>query len=126
MKTRILTVALLFSALVHQPSIADDSHLVVKPDKCVALRRGQICYQRVRLEFRSLVQGGYCLLASDQSAPLKCWTGVTQGKHFYQLASDSAIQFTLVDSANKTLAETQVSIAWVYKKSRKRSTWRLF
>ncbi len=126
MKTLIALVVFFTSFLMHKSSLADETLLTVKPEKCVALRKGQVCYQRLRLQFKTPLNGDYCLLASDQATPLRCWRAVSQGRHDYQLASDSAIEFTLTNSDNEPLTKAQVTIAWVYKKSRTRSKWRLF
>lgn len=113
-------------ASFQQNALAEQGLLSAKPNKCVALRKGQVCYQRIRLQFKSMAQGDYCLLADRELTPLRCWTRVSEGKYEYQLASDSEVKFHLLDSASNTVASTQVTVAWVYKKSRKRSTWRLF
>ena len=102
------------------------AELSVTPDKCVALRKGQVCYQKLRFQFSAGTKGNYCLIASNQSEPLHCWYTVADGKFTHQHASDAAVDFALVNAQRTTLATTAVSIAWVYKKSRKRSRWRLF
>lgn len=126
MKTLIALVMFFTASLMHKALVAEETLLTVKPDKCVALRKGQVCYQRLRLQFVTPHSGDYCLLASDKITPLRCWRAVNKGRHDYELSSDSAIEFTLTDSNNVPLSKAQVTIAWVYKKSRKRSTWRLF
>ena len=105
---------------------AELAQLSVTPDKCVALRKGQTCYQKLRFQFSATNKGNYCLIASNQSKPLHCWNTAAAGKFVHQHASDSAVDFALINEQRSTLATTAVSIAWVYKKSRKRSRWRLF
>lgn len=97
-----------------------------KPNKCVALRKGQVCYQRVLLRFKSPVKGDYCLHAGNNDKPVQCWSNVNAGKYRYELESSENVNFTLHDSAGR-VAVAVVTIAWVYKNSsRRRTSWRIF
>ena len=117
---------------------AQTPELTVKPDKCVSLRKGQVCYQRINISWDTDKSGHYCILASDQKSPVKCWDNSSAGKLSYSLESTESIKFDLIDKSkadnnNKLLtldqliATATVTIAWVYNtKSRNRTTWRLF
>lgn len=98
----------------------------VRPNQCVALRKGQVCYQRVLLHFKAPSTGDFCLHVEDNDEPVHCWTGVAAGRYRYELESSENVNFTLHDHTGR-VAEAEVTIAWVYKSSgRRRTSWRIF
>lgn len=128
----------IFSPVLANTASADGTELIAKPDKCVSLRRGQRCYQRINLKWSADINGRYCIMASDRPTPLKCWSNSTAGKIIYSLTSTENIDFQLISTPEKTdnsinnhanavLSTATVTISWVYNtKSRNRNTWRLF
>ena len=138
MKGSSLLVAALICIGSASVTHAQSQELTVKPDKCVSLRKGQVCYQRINISWDTDITGHYCILASGQESPLKCWNNKSTGKLSYTLESTESVKFDLVnksvsDENNKLLtldqliATATVTIAWVYNtKSRSRTTWRLF
>lgn len=138
MKSSSLVVAVVIAIGSASMTNAQTRELTVKPDKCVSLRKGQVCYQRINISWDTDTTGHYCILASDQESPLKCWNNKSRGKLSYSLESTESVKFDLVnksgtDQSNKLLtldqliATATVTIAWVYNtKSRSRTTWRLF
>ncbi len=119
------TVVAVLTILGFSPVLAEDAVLTITPEKCVALRKGQVCYQKLRLRFSVSDKGNYCLFAGGQSRPLKCFNDVDKGELIYQFASEQAMLFNL-QSESTTIASGQVTVAWVYQKTRKRYRWRLF
>lgn len=107
------------------PSGHTDTLFTVKPNKCVAMNKGQVCYQKLRFQF-SAPTGNYCLISKTQSVPLKCWRATTDGQFIHPFQSSTDIEYQLVDENSQTIATTSVIVSWVYKKSRKRNRWRLF
>jgi hypothetical protein len=105
---------------------ANEPVLSITPDKCVALRKGQTCYQTLNVNFIASENGDYCLRISNQTTPLQCWQGVSSLNYQYRLASKSDVEFEIIDEQQSIVASSSVTIAWVYKKSRARSRWRLF
>lgn len=99
--------------------------LSVKPNKCVAMNKGQLCYQKLRFRFTAPT-GNYCLFSGSQRTPLKCWKASRSGQFIHPFESDTDVDYRLVNEESKTVANTSVVVAWVYKKSRKRNRWRLF
>ncbi len=119
----------LLAVLMCKPLIADDIDLTATPDKCVAMRKGQICYQHVTVKWQGLGAGRYCLMLDKQVTALHCWDNNNSGTVQYPFESAENLHFTLVaaDLPSVALARTSVIVAWVYNsKSRRRSTWRLF
>jgi len=107
-------------------SHAQESALNVTPTKCVALRKGQVCYQSLRIRYSSPARGDFCLLISAQQEPLKCWLNIDEIDYRYRFASKNAVEFQLVDLERRQLASAQFQVAWVYKQSRVRNRWRIF
>lgn len=138
MRSSSLLVTLLMGLCCSSVTHAQSDALTVKPDKCVSLRKGQVCYQRINISWDTDKKGHYCILASDQKSPIRCWNNKSNGKLSYSLESTENIKFDLItkqpETDNKNLltldqliATATVTIAWVYNtKSRNRTTWRLF
>lgn len=102
--------------------------LLPKPNRCVALHQGQVCYQNIVLSWHADHASEYCLYQQQAEQPLHCWQAVSSGQYLYAFASDSSVQLTLMDTQTKAVvAETVVDVAWVYKANTRRQThWRLF
>ena len=139
-RSRQLSVRLLFSACAffllfpNNPVQAADTvlpqlaQLQPKPNRCVALHQGQVCYQNIVLSWYVGQPGDFCLYQQQAEQPLHCWQAVSSGEYLYAFASESPVQLQLVNTQNKTVvAETLVEVAWVYKTNTRRKThWRLF
>lgn len=103
------------------------ANLQLKPGRCVALHQGQVCYQRVQLQWRAQV-GNYCLYQKGAGHPLHCWQNVDAGDYVYAFASDTSVQLQLIDTQTQAIvAQAELEVAWVYKANTRRKTqWRLF
>lgn len=99
-----------------------------KPNRCVALHQGQVCYQDIVLSWQVDQASEYCLYQQHAEQPLHCWQSVSSGQYSYAFASDSSVKLQLVNAQTKSVvAETLVEVAWVYKANTRRKThWRLF
>lgn len=123
----IAALPMIAAAGIKQSAADDNVALSVQPKKCVALRKGQKCYQKVKITFRAPGRGDYCLHISSREAPLACWQKVGEGYLDYVFNSDSSVQFLLYKDTDKLISESQFTVAWVYNnRSRRRSNWRLF
>lgn len=107
---------------------AQNAQLHPKPNRCVALHQGQVCFQDILLSWQVDQAGEYCLYQNHAEHPLHCWEGLSASQYRYAFASDSSIKLQLVKMPAKTLiAEAIVEVAWVYKANTRRKThWRLF
>lgn len=103
------------------------ANLQLKPGRCVALHQGQVCYQRVQLQWRAQA-GNYCLYQKGAGHPLHCWQNVDAGDYIYAFASDTSVQLQLIDTQTQAIvAQAELEVAWVYKANTRRKTqWRLF
>lgn len=104
------------------------TQLQSKPNRCVALHQGQVCYQNVQLLWRAAQASDYCIYQQQAEAPLHCWKSAIEGEYFYAFASETPVQLQLVNVRTKaSVAETTIEVAWVYKSSSRRKThWRIF
>lgn len=115
-------------ALHADTASAQTAQLQLKPNRCVALHQGQVCYQTVQIFLNAHHPGNYCLYRQGDTMPVYCWQSVASGQHQYEFASDGAVQLQLINMQTKTLIATAtLDVAWVYKANTRRKThWRLF
>ena len=100
-----------------------------RPDTCVALHKGQICYRRIRLDWSTLdADARYCLLRDGSDTPLTCWRGNTRHGYTHDYASASEERYLLVRGDDRQrIADVTVHTAWVYRTNRRNASgWRLF
>jgi len=102
--------------------------LEVTPPRCVALHQGQICYQSAQLAWQAPQAGRYCLFISNDAQALKCWEHQDIGNFTFDFQSPHTLTFRLRNMhTHQDLVQTQLSVAWVYgKEKRRRTSWRLF
>ncbi len=104
------------------------SALKIVPQRCVALREGQICYQNIVISWSTKISGHYCIYTAKTKESLKCWDNKKQGSFETDFQSTQTTQFILKDK-NKQIevAKGEIIVAWVYgNKKRRRTSWRLF
>jgi len=102
--------------------------LEVTPPRCVALHQGQICYQSAQLAWQAPQAGRFCLFISNDAQALKCWEQKNTGNFTFDFQSPHTLTFRLRNMhTHQDLVQTQLSVAWVYgKEKRRRTSWRLF
>lgn len=100
----------------------------VSPEQCVALNKGQVCYQTVTLEWEASTVADYCVHSSQYIEPLACWQNQREGLLTREIASQDSVVFSLNKTpSNEKLADVTMRVAWVYEqKRRKIIAWRLF
>lgn len=99
--------------------------LQLSPEKCVSLRQGQTCYLDIELNWSAKVAGRYCIFASTLQQPLRCWDASQKGQLITEFASNENTWFYL-KKEQETLAQVELKMAWVYKRKRSPSSWRVF
>jgi len=102
--------------------------LMVKPNKCISLRQGLICYQRVRFEWSLDEVGDYCLIEEAAQSPLTCWSQLRSGSYVTEFASRENRNYFLINKTDRQrVGNATLQVAWVYRtKQRSRGRWRLF
>lgn len=121
-------IAVVLLAITATPGFTNASELEARPAKCIALRKGQVCYQTITLRWQTELPGNYCLLSDDNLEPLMCWNNLDRGSIRYDFASKKSQQFHLIATdGDNPLVSANVVVAWVYKnRSAGRPRWRLF
>lgn len=114
------------------PSIASEHKqpitFTATPEQCVALHKGQVCYQDVLFQWQTPASGRFCLMLSQDQQPLTCWEGKALQQYKYSFESDSTTIFSLVSQDDlNAVAKVKVVVTWVYKAPKQSpSGWRLF
>ena len=109
-------------------SLNETNTLTVTPNRCVALRQGQVCYQKVTFSWQQPEMGNYCLVELSTLDNVKCWSQVKTGKVMLDFQSDKSTDFVLrKEGTEDDLALVNITVSWVYKSSRRpKSSWKLF
>jgi len=133
-----MTLKTLFFCLILLPALVsaqEDSFkratitiINVSPEQCVALNKGQVCYQTVTLKWEASTVADYCVHSSQDIEPLACWQNQHEGLLTREIASQDSVVFSLNKTpSNEKLADVTMRVAWVYEqKRRKIIAWRLF
>jgi hypothetical protein len=103
-------------------------HLTVTPERCVALRESQVCYQNIVLKWQTDNKGDFCLFVEGSNNFLRCWSNLDQGRFEMDFQSKKSRRFVLrTKNDSAKIADAEVIVAWVYgNKKRRRASWRLF
>lgn len=127
----IYAATLLWSIAFHNSSYGagkKDSILIATPNQCVALNRGQKCYQQVTLVWETIMIGDYCIYSKPHTNALRSWHGQNEGEMDLTVETAENIEFSLQKLTPAiTLASTTMRVAWVYRQKRQQiASWRLF
>lgn len=137
-KRTLRLATLLGTMLLWVPAAqAKDSHndgpapqLAAHPATCVALHKGQICYQWIELRWQNLPPGQFCLFQDEEPTALLCWRDRATGSHRHRYASATTERYSLRPMGGQDSLpqlEYVISTAWVYRTGRRSSSgWRLF
>lgn len=122
-----IATAVLVAIITSSSARAENARFSVTPNKCVALRKGQPCYQKTTLTWQASQPGHYCIYASLAPDALHCWSSAREGSLVFNLESASDVRFVLATKSSREVAHAEVVIAWVYSNASRRSrSWRLF
>ena len=102
--------------------------LTIKPQKCVALRQGSVCYQDLKINWHASASDNYCLFIKDNNKPLQCWHDAITGKTRIEFESNKSLTYIIKKQNEKeALSNATVEVKWVYRKKRELSKgWRMF
>lgn len=112
----------------HMHAAEPAAAFTVQPERCIALNRGQTCYQKLRFAWQTAAGARYCLHEDRVAAPLVCWNGNERSSYEHEFASDQDVLYALRrEGQTDNLAQVEVEVAWVYRSNRNGfSRWRLF
>lgn len=126
---RLWSVLCCAGVLMSWPAFGEEVvELSLKPQRCVALHQGQMCYQTVTVTWRAQVPDNYCVFQQGLDEPLRCWLAATQGELRHEFVSDTTLVIELrAEQDSARLAESRLEVAWVYNRNtRRKSHWRIF
>lgn len=108
-----------------------DSHfsiLTVKPDRCIGLQQGQVCFETLTFTWTTPGTGEYCLFDERQANPLVCWVGDSEQVFTQKFESNINVNYEIRLKNNQNpLAQALVKVSWIYKSNTSStSRWRLF
>jgi len=122
----------LFQLAMSSAYAANHSHkeneLLVTPKRCVALRKGQTCYQQVTFKWHQEELGDYCLVELSELRKVECWTQVNNAEFSFDFQSVSTRHYALRKSKqNNNIATVIITVSWVFESSKRpKSRWKLF
>ncbi|BDY07020.1 hypothetical protein F0521_40610 [Ferrimonas sp. YFM] len=128
----MMTIRTLCCSLMLMPlsALGMDSpvQFTATPERCIALHKGQLCYQDVEFNWQTPESGRFCLMQARDRQQLLCWTGRSRQNYLFSFEGDKTTRFSLIREGEPVpLAEVKVEVTWVYKAPRQsRSGWRLF
>ena len=111
-----------------EPLLSDkDVSLRVTPASCVALHKGQYCFQQLTLSWRTPTGYRLCLFGDSSGQPLHC-TSASQTEFQHDYRSQTAESFVLRQGeSGPVVSQVSVTTAWVYRTGKRSSSgWRLF
>jgi hypothetical protein len=124
---RILPLVMLLMMLSVQDAAYADS-FALKPERCVALHEGQLCYAKIKFQWKFIRPASVCIYRKDPEELLQCWEGTREGEWQMEFESQKSTGFVLIDSSTGAeLGSAQVKVVWVYNaNSHRQSHWRVF
>jgi hypothetical protein len=105
-----------------------ENELVGIPERCVALRQGQVCYQEVIIKWHQAEMGNYCLVELSSLNNIKCWSQVNTGEVNFDFQSDTSLTYGIRKKDEQiTLSTITITVSWVFKSSKRpKASWKLF
>lgn len=133
-KHKIITISILLGAtsllpteILAQESLDQKSLLTSTPAKCVSLKQGRTCYQKIAFRWKTDTAANYCLYQQDKDEPIKCWSQKSQGYVDYHFAQKNSLNYFLrLNNHENSIASTTIEVKWVYKRHSDRYGWRIF
>ena len=128
-KSGLRLIGLLLSCVsVSMAAQTDNAYdLEANSNRCVALRQGQTCYKKIKLQWRAPQTDNYCLYQRQNNNQIHCWQQQSEGEFELELESKQDTTYVLRrDNESVNLAEFTITLSWVYAPKQQSSGWRLF
>lgn len=102
--------------------------LTVKPDRCIGLQQGQVCFAKLKFTWTTPASGEFCLFDERRADPLVCWIGRSKSTFSQKFESNKNVTYEIrLKNNSEALAQALVKVSWVYKSNNSStSRWRLF
>lgn len=122
---RLLMVASLCGTAQAEPAPIT---LQVKPQRCISLHQGQVCYQKLTFHWVTPTADEFCLHDTATHVALTCWRGKNKTSFEYEFASRESTEFSIrFKGQTEELVKVNVQVSSVYQSpERSSSRWRLF
>lgn len=102
-------------------------NFTAQPEQCVTLRQGRKCFASVTLEWQAETEQNLCLHEYGHQKEIACWQGNKNAKVEFEFESNETVVYQLISNENqKIMAQTQIKVSWLHKKSSRKKRWRLF
>jgi len=100
---------------------------VAQPEQCVSLRQGRNCFASIKLEWQADTKQSLCLYQYGHKKEIACWQDDKTAQFEFEFESDETVIYQLRSLKNEqVIAQTQVKVSWLHKKSSRKKRWRLF
>ncbi|QBG37037.1 DUF3019 domain-containing protein [Litorilituus sediminis] len=102
-------------------------NFVAQPAQCVTLRQGRDCFASIQLTWQSENSQSICLYQQGKEQALKCWQGLTRAQYALEFESNESVIYQLRTPTNsQVIAETDITVSWLHKRTSRKRRWRLF
>lgn len=104
----------------------------VQPQQCVTLREGRDCFATITVQWQKNIEQALCLYQvntkhANTQKQLICWPKSNKGQTSITFESSDNLTYQLRSLSDKQLvAEAEIVVSWVHKKTTTRRRWRLF
>lgn len=103
----------------------------MQPQQCVTLRQGRDCFATINVQWQKSTEQSLCLYQishqENNKQQIKCWQKSNQGQVSLAFESSDNITYQLRSiKDDHLLAETEIVVSWLHKKTTRRRRWRLF
>ncbi len=97
------------------------------PAKCISLKQGNICYQKIHMQWQATEAADYCLYNQIEAEPVKCWQGMDNGEYSFEFSFAKTQHYVMRQQGKSDdLAISTIEVKWVYKVRRNQFSWRVF
>lgn len=102
-------------------------NFAAQPAQCVTLRQGRDCFATIQLTWQSENSQSICLYQQGKEQALKCWQGLTRAQYALEFESNESVIYQLRAPKNsQVIAETDITVSWLHKRTSRKRRWRLF
>lgn len=103
-----------------------ETHLQVKPAKCVALNEGRTCFANVVFSWQSPEKQSLCIYQKQPKKKIACWHSPAKQEIAFKFKSNQSQIYQLINQEDIILAETMIEVNWVYDAGPRKRRWRVF
>ena len=98
-----------------------------QPAQCVTLRQGRDCFATIQLTWQSESNQNICLYQQGNAQAIKCWQGLKTAQYALEFESNESVIYQLrTPKSSQVIAETDITVSWLHKRTSRKRRWRLF